>query len=606
MKHLASAPLGRAGLQQRRPHPSLRRRSGAARAFGDATTPGPDAASNRTDSGAAANDAGATDGPSPTGNDAAAGSIPVGLDPGSDDASYVESTMTIALALAVTAPPDAGFDDAVRSSASRAGSRAPTRMTQATSPRARRRCRRSDDASQEGSVRAGPPCLPSGSGDIVGEMGDWFRASAIAALVALAPAAARANGRFPAANMLVARPGDPSHLVVRATYGLLFSSDGGATWDWLCERAAGYGGNEDPTITLTGSGAVLAGAFRSFARSTDDGCTWQHGPRGPESIVDMALRPSAPDRVYAVSCLFSRVGDAGAQLFHSELLVSDDAGEHWATRIELDPSLLIDSVEVAPNDPARVYVSAIRPRGKETGGVILASSDDGKRFVERSVPFTPSDRGVYVAAVDPRRADRIYLRTSGVDASKLALSDDAGKTSRTVLEGGPLLGFALADEGETIYAGGPKDGLVVASAKDIRFAQRSPLPIECLTVIGPTLWACAPTRSGFVLGASADGGRTFEPRLTLAGMRGPLRCAGSTTLAECGADWASFRQLVGTDGAGDAGPPKASSAPARPRACGCGIGGGGTRFEDDAIWPLGLVLAWSLRRVRARRSGVPR
>jgi len=430
-----------------------------------------------------------------------------------------------------------------------------------------------------------------------------FEVIAACMAVFLSSAGAYANGRFPAANMLVARPGDPSRLVLRATYGILLSSDGGATWDWMCERAVGYIGNEDPTVAITGSGATLVAMFGGFARSTDGGCAWQRDPKGPESVVDMAIRPSKPNSVYAVSSHFAKVGDAGTSLFHSEVLVSDDAGAHWTTRAVLDPSLLVDSVEVAPSDPERIYVSAIRPRGKDTRAVLLVSSDDGARFKEHEVPFETTDRGVYIAAVDPNRADRVYLRTTGVDASRVVVTDDGGKTTRTAFDGGQLLGFALADDGATVYAGGPKEGLLVASATDLRFTKRSPLPVQCLTTIGATLWACAPTRSGFVLAASANGGATFSPKLTLAGMRGPLRCDPATAGKTCAADWASFQALVSSDDANnakDAGPPPkaAPDAPAS-RACGCTTPGTGARIDSHVMWTVSLAFAWLLVRRRS-------
>ncbi|MFO0674015.1 MAG: hypothetical protein U0235_31080 [Polyangiaceae bacterium] len=59
--------------------------------------------------------------------------------------------------------------------------------------------------------------------------------------LAVAPAA-RANGRFPAANQLEATPGNDGSLVLRTTFGILFSNDGAKTWDWVGERGVGYGG----------------------------------------------------------------------------------------------------------------------------------------------------------------------------------------------------------------------------------------------------------------------------------------------------------------------------------------------------------------------------
>jgi MYXO-CTERM domain-containing protein len=422
----------------------------------------------------------------------------------------------------------------------------------------------------------------------------WLLASALF----LFASDAIANGRFPAANMLVSRPGDPSQLLLRATYGLLVSHDGGGAWDWICERAVGYGGNEDPTVAIAGSGALVVAMFDGVARSTDGGCTWSRDPQGPRAVVDLALRPSAPDRLYAIRCLFANSTDAGGSLFHSELLVSEDAGVHWSTRAVLDPTLLLDTVEVAAGDPKRLYVSGARTEGRVMRGVLLVSDDDGAHFVEHPVPFAPDDRGVYVAAVAPDRADRVYARTSSPDASRLRVSDDGGKTWSLALDGGPLLGFALSVDGAQVYAGGPREGLRAAAASDLQFAPRSTLPIQCLTTVGATLWACAPTSAGFVLGASTNGGASFAPRLTLAGMRGPLRCPGSSAMEACKEDWVAFEQLVGGQRE-DASPSPAGPPVATHRsACGCSSPGAPSApLSGGAL--LFLLLA-SFRRRRAR------
>jgi photosystem II stability/assembly factor-like uncharacterized protein len=417
--------------------------------------------------------------------------------------------------------------------------------------------------------------------------------AALAAGLASSPHLARANGRFPASNMLVAEPDDPSHLVLRATYGLLFSSDGGGSWDWVCEKAVGYGGAEDPSVTVTKSGAVVVGMFHGMARSTDGGCTWQHDATWPQSVVDLTLRKAAPRRVYAATCVFSR--DAGGSLFKNAIDVSDDEGESWTTRATLDPTILVDSVEVAESDPSRVYVSAIRPRGHDTAGLLLVSDDDGAHFQELPVPFEPTDRGIYIAAVDPKNAARIYLRTTGVDSGRLLVSDDAGKSFREAQRGGPIPGFALADDGATAYVGG-KDGLLRYAAGLVGSAEKtSATAIQCLASVGPTLWACAPVGAGFVLGSSTNGGSTFTPRLTLAGMRGPLHCAdGASVATTCAADWAAIEALVNPrlDARNERGKDGGTVAPAAPSAkSSCGCATVGAPAEPGAGFALASLIA---------------
>jgi photosystem II stability/assembly factor-like uncharacterized protein len=420
--------------------------------------------------------------------------------------------------------------------------------------------------------------------------------------------------------MLVAQPNDPSHLVLRATYGLLFSHDSGASWDWLCETPVGYGGAEDPSVVLTGSGAVLVGTFKGLTRSTDDGCTWTRDPKLPASIIDLAARPAVPDRVYALSCIYAKAGDAGP-LFASELLVSDDAGEHWTSRGRLDPSVLFDSIEVAPSDPRRVYLSGIHPRGKDTTGALLVSSDDGHRWTERRVDFVPSDRGVFIAAVDPHDADLVYVRTSGPEANRLTVTTDAGKTSRLLYSDAALQGFALGDDGANVYVGSAKGGLARAARTvggEYLFEKRWPKGVQCLTSIGSALWACTPTSTGFVLGASSDRGETFGPKLTLAGMRGPIRCvagsgdASATSEAQCAPEWASLRTLIEFDaGSPSAAPPADAGAgvavrPSDRRACGCETPGAFSASGQTELAPLVAGLALGAGLIRRRARGAPR
>jgi hypothetical protein len=391
--------------------------------------------------------------------------------------------------------------------------------------------------------------------------------------------AARANGRFPSASQLVTHPRDHARMLLRTTYGILLTRDGGGHWDWVCERAVGYGGIEDPAVVITGDGALLAGMFAGLSASTDEGCSWKHAEDLPSVVVDLALRSPA-DTVYAVTGRYAGKGDAGS-LFKSELYVAAaagaDGGKAWALRASLDPTLLLESVEVAPSDPQRVYVTAIRDdsrSGGAHGGVLLVSEDDGRHWLERPVALEPQERAPFIAAVDPGKPDRVYLRTSGPERNRLLVTDDAGKTVRTLFTGGALLGFALSEAGDKVYLGGMTDGLLVASVPEYRFEKRWAMPAQCLTVVGRTLWACSAPQSGFELGTSEDDGASFTPRLTLAGMRGPLSCAGPTSMSKCPLEWdklqADFGVVKAPAGASSAAAGSTASATSR---CGCDVPG---------------------------------
>ena len=63
-------------------------------------------------------------------------------------------------------------------------------------------------------------------------------AGATSALFVLAVAGpALGNGRFPASNQIVFSPVRRELVVARTTFGILPSSDGGASWRYLCEDA---------------------------------------------------------------------------------------------------------------------------------------------------------------------------------------------------------------------------------------------------------------------------------------------------------------------------------------------------------------------------------
>jgi photosystem II stability/assembly factor-like uncharacterized protein len=442
-------------------------------------------------------------------------------------------------------------------------------------------------------------------------------ASALLALAAsLAGPDARANGRFPRADQLVVVPGRADELVLRTTFGLLLSSDAGATWDWVCERAIGFSGIQDPALAILPNGVVLVGLLEGLAQSSDRGCSWSSAstPETQRPIVDLSARREAPSHAVALAWE-QQPATALAPGYRARFLATSDGGQSWqAQGTGIDPSVLVLTLDLAPSDPHRLYASGIRSGTQRTAALFM-STDDGQSWSERPVPFDArTEQGLYIAAVDPISAERVYLRTSGASSSRLLVTADAGASFREPFAGGPMLGFALSLDGAEIFLGGVDDGLWVGARDELVFERRSTLPILCLARSADTLYACSNDGGGFALGASRDGGFTFEARLVLSEVRGPLQCAAGTSVdGACGADWAATSQRLGSQpmpgaGASMSSAPDASSSSVDPAVSPAATGGcsldsaaeHGPRRER--VHAAGLAALLGLALCMARRS----
>jgi hypothetical protein len=363
---------------------------------------------------------------------------------------------------------------------------------------------------------------------------------------------ASANGRFPATNQLVIAPADPSFLVLRATFGILVSHDAGATWDGICESAVGFNGAEDPAVAVTSKGNILAGLYEGLSVSPDQGCSWGLASELSGWVsADVSVRRDDPHAAVTVAWVQS-TDDAGLSTFANRVFETADDGAHWMPAgARIDPSALVQNIDLAPSNPQRIYVSGVHGI-YETNDVPLFVSDDGGRtFAERPVPVNIAlEAGAFLAAVDPSNPDRVYLRTSPI--SRLLVSDDAGRSFRAPLQfAGEMQGFALSPDGETIFAGGPSDGLWVGDAATLSFHEVSTLPIQCLAARDGALYACSDD-SRFALGVSQDRGVSFTPLLRLEGIRGLLACPATSATAACANDFLPLCQALG--GCNDAGP----------------------------------------------------
>lgn len=415
----------------------------------------------------------------------------------------------------------------------------------------------------------------------------------------LVPRFARANGRFPIADQLVIDPADPSHIVLRTTYGILGSTNAGANFTWMCEVAVGYGGAQDPAMGILADGTILAGVFEGLAVSHDRRCSWSFvgDPLKGEYVIDVSVHRDDPSRAVAITSTGTANG------FHVILAETGDNGVSWTqagTPILSDMIAL--TVDVAPSNSDRIYVSGIV--GKSYAPAIERSDDRGKTWKRTYFDATYAKDTPFIAAVDPTNPDRVYVRMGSPSVDRLLLSNDGAATWTEVYAGmDDLLGFALSPDGLRIAVGGPKDGIRIADSTSLVFQQVSSLYTRCLTWSTAGLYACANQFvDGFTLGLSKDEGKTFTPLYNLIDMC-PLECPeGASGTAACAMYWPSVVATLSNEplacGGAATGSSSSSSgsAPSVPRDgnCGCNL-----EAQSGAWAPLAFVaLALASRRRR--------
>ena len=172
------------------------------------------------------------------------------------------------------------------------------------------------------------------------------------ACVAALATAAHANGRPPQTSSITFRPGMEREILAGTSFGLLFSKDNGATWRWMCEDALPYGGMYDPDYEITTSGTLFATTFDGL-KVNRDGCVFDSllAPPPPALKFFSVLARSSSNVIYA----------AAADPTDANIYKSTNDGMSFTTVTQ--PGMLNDwyqSLEVAPSDPNRLYVSGYR------------------------------------------------------------------------------------------------------------------------------------------------------------------------------------------------------------------------------------------------------
>jgi photosystem II stability/assembly factor-like uncharacterized protein len=430
-------------------------------------------------------------------------------------------------------------------------------------------------------------------------------AIAVSAAVLLVTAPARANGRYPLADQIVVDPGNPSHVVARATFGLLDSDDGGKSFRWVCESAIGYFGVEDPPIAVTAGGSAVVASSKGLSISADGGCSWIRNPglTGTWFGVDVTVVPARPHEALALLSSFA----AGA--YTVSIVKTADDGATWnELTASLGTSFLATTIEVAPSNPDRVYVSGkVLPSGN---AAMLRSDDGGHTFTQFPLELSGS-YAIFIGAVDPRDADVVYVRTHADDVGRVIVSRDGGMSWNEIWQApGDVAGFALSPDGAILAVGGSAAGVSVASTTDFAFRQTSKVGAYCLTFWGEKLLVCTKEAiDHFSIGVSDDLGQHFDALLHLPDVL-PRGCPAGTSAGICTADWEMVATAIGAD-AGTSRPGDGGGIPrVDTSGCGCRLAASGPGDERATLSLIAagsiLAVAHARRRKRQPSEGMRR
>ncbi len=352
----------------------------------------------------------------------------------------------------------------------------------------------------------------------------------VGAGVVLAGERAHANGRPLRTVSVHIRPDHPNDILIAATIGMVISHDGGASWRWMCEQAIGYGGTWDPDYLYTPSGRIFATTFDSLQILTDDECGFAPGN--------------------TVGIQFSQVAQASTGLIlgsavepsDSRLYRSIDNGDTFTPYLDPAPGAWWNSLEFAPSDASRVYLSGyVFDKGGNKALLLFRSVDGGDSFQPLSVAGFASDEAsaFEIAAISPTNPDVMLIRVTlfnGTIGDAVYLTTDGGDTFTKKLE--------LDDE---------TPGILIRPDGTMYVTQRTrELPsyvstdggdtFQVITVDAPTavhclqnapdggMYVCAnyATPDFMALGHGTTYG-TWTPAFAFEQMAGPVACAEGTT-----------------------------------------------------------------------------
>ena len=304
---------------------------------------------------------------------------------------------------------------------------------------------------------------------------------------------ARANGRPPDTSTINFRQGNNQFIAAGMTFGVIFSKDGGATWQWMCEKAVKYGGMYDPDYAYSPTGALFATTFDGVLVNRD-GCKFDLTSMNKKFISAVTLGPDG-----AVFMAAADVPDGVSSLGDSAIYRSNDNGMTWP--VSATPGMINDwwsGLEVAPSNKDRVYLSGFRLNLGVRTHLMFRSSDGGVSYspIPTNTLVTGENSTIEIVGIKRDNADVVYVRVTvptGDTGDAIYRSLDAGQTWTKILEKPEPISFVVRANGDLV-AGTPGSGSFMstsASNGDVWTQLVNPPHINCIVENSAgEVWAC--------------------------------------------------------------------------------------------------------------------
>lgn len=441
----------------------------------------------------------------------------------------------------------------------------------------------------------------------------WF-------VLSLTAARGDANDAFPDSQSIIVPAERPNDITLATNFGLVSTTDGGATWTWACEVPASnnahlYQVGAAPGRRLFALSTAQGTNDRRLVFTDDRACGWQvsGGLLASALVLDAFPDPSDPRRVLAIAATTAGAAPAAHGLFES----GDGGATFTQMRYMAPAGDQLTGAEIARSDPKFIYVTVssgamLLPR-------LLQSTDGGAHWTSFDLQASLGGTSIRLIAVDPERPERVFLRASGAQDDKLAIAvvDASGGISVKVVltvSGGRLAAFVRLPSKTILTAGAVGANLAPALFRSTDGGDTfAPVPnpphLRALAARASRVFAAADLQQdGFALGASADEGMTWQPlmRLDQVGtIQGCLKDACQTSchlqvdnhlwsLSTCEAnDGPAATPDAGTSDAGTSDGGTSLPPPSSGGGCQVGRGGGGGRgVALGALFVLAAALVF--------------